>query len=111
MDKYGALKEELDSNPKQWLVTGCAGFIGSNILEQLLRLGQQLVGLDNFSTGKQRNMDEVQSLMSMDEWKRFYFIEGDIRDLATCHEACSDVDYILHQAALGSVLSRFSCEG
>jgi len=100
---YEVLKLELKSSPKTWLVTGCAGFIGSNILEQLLRLGQQVVGLDNFSTGKQRNLDEVQSLVSMDEWERFRFMEGDIRDLATCHEACSGADYILHQAALGSV--------
>jgi UDP-N-acetylglucosamine/UDP-N-acetylgalactosamine 4-epimerase len=103
MNRYVELQEELRSNPRRWLVTGCAGFIGSNILEQLLRLGQQVVGLDNFSTGKQRNLDEVQSLVQTDEWQRFRFIEGDIRDLSTCHEACSGADYILHQAALGSV--------
>ena len=103
MNKYFKLQEKLRFSPKRWLVTGCAGFIGSNILEQLLKLGQQVVGLDNFSTGKQKNLDEVQSLVSTDEWARFHFIKGDIRDLATCHEACSGIDYILHQAALGSV--------
>ena len=100
---YEVLKQQLKSTPKTWLVTGCAGFIGSNILEQLLKLGQKVVGLDNFSTGKQRNLDEVQSLVSNDQWARFRFIEGDIRELATCREACAAVDYVLHQAALGSV--------
>jgi len=103
MNSYGELQKELRCRPKKWLVTGCAGFIGSNILEQLLRLGQQVVGLDNFSTGKRRNLDEVQALVGADQWQRFRFIEGDIRDLATCHAACSCVDYVLHQAALGSV--------
>lgn len=100
---YETLKEKLLAAPKTWLVTGCAGFIGSNLLEQLLKLGQTVVGLDNFSTGKQRNLDEVQSLVGKELWARFSFIEGDIRDLATCHQACSNVDYVLHQAALGSV--------
>jgi UDP-N-acetylglucosamine 4-epimerase len=103
MNRYLELQEELRSSPKQWLVTGCAGFIGSNLLEHLLRLDQKVVGLDNFSTGKQRNLDEVQSLVGTDGWQRFHFIQGDIRDLTTCQQACSGVDYILHQAALGSV--------
>ena len=97
------LKKDLLVSPKTWLVTGCAGFIGSNLLEQLLILNQTVVGLDNFSTGKQRNLDEVHSLIGEEQWARFSFIEGDIRDLATCREVCSDVDYVLHQAALGSV--------
>jgi UDP-N-acetylglucosamine/UDP-N-acetylgalactosamine 4-epimerase len=100
---YELLKLELQNNPKIWLVTGCAGFIGSNLLEQLLNLGQKVVGLDNFSTGKQRNLDEVQSLVGKEQWAQFRFIEGDIRDLAACREACTGVDYILQQAALGSV--------
>lgn len=100
---YHIIQETLRSNPKTWLVTGCTGFIGSNLLEQLLKLGQTVVGLDNFSTGKQRNLDEVQSLVSSEQWSRFRFIEGDIRNLETCRLACSNVDYILHQAALGSV--------
>jgi len=100
---YQLLKLELRSNPKTWLVTGCAGFIGSNILEQLLKLDQKVVGLDNFSTGKQRNLDEVQSLVGKEQWAQFRFIKGDIRDLVTCHEACFGVDYVLQQAALGSV--------
>jgi UDP-N-acetylglucosamine/UDP-N-acetyl-alpha-D-glucosaminouronate 4-epimerase len=103
LSTYELLKNNLRSNPKFWLVTGCAGFIGSNILEQLMKLGQQVVGLDNFSTGKHKNLDEVQSLVSRDEWQRFRFIEGDIRDLDTCREACTGADYLLHQAALGSV--------
>lgn len=101
--KIQKISENLRANPKTWLVTGCAGFIGSNILEHLLMLGQNVVGLDNFSTGKQENLDEVKALVKEDAWKRFRFIKGDIRDLNTCVSACSNVDYVLHLAALGSV--------
>ena len=86
-----------------WLVTGCAGFIGSNLIESLLARGQEVVGLDNFSTGFQHNLDQVEAAVGRDAWKRFRFIEGDIRSLDTCREACKGVDYILHEAALGSV--------
>lgn len=103
MSQYKKIIEELKQNPKRWLVTGCAGFIGSNLLEHLLKLGQSVVGLDNFSTGFQRNLDEVQSLVGGEAWRRFRFIQGDIRSLDTCREACSGVEYALHQAALGSV--------
>lgn len=97
------LRAELKNNTKTWLITGCAGFIGSNLLEALLKLGQNVVGLDNFATGHQHNLDEVQSLVSQEQWSRFSFIEGDIRNLDTCHDACRGVDHVLHQAALGSV--------
>lgn len=90
-------------NSKIWLVTGAAGFIGSNLVEALLKANQVVIGLDNFSTGFQRNLDEVKVLVSGQQWARFTFIKGDIRDLATCKEACIGVDYVLHQAALGSV--------
>ena len=103
MSAYESLQQQLCTTPKTWLVTGCAGFIGSNLLEQLLKLGQTVIGLDNFSTGKQCNLNEVQSQVENGQWARFCFIEGDIRDLATCHQACAGVDYVLHQAALGSV--------
>jgi UDP-N-acetylglucosamine/UDP-N-acetylgalactosamine 4-epimerase len=103
MTRYDQIQEELRARPGKWLVTGCAGFIGSNIIEKLLRLDQQVVGLDNFSTGKQRNLDEVQSLVTPEQWGRLDFIAGDIRDLDTCRRACAGADYILHQAALGSV--------
>ena len=93
----------LRAEPRTWLVTGCAGFIGSNLLEALLRLDQRVVGLDYFATGFQHNLDEVQSLVAPGQWARFRFTEGDITDLATCHEACVGVDHVLHQAALGSV--------
>jgi len=86
-----------------WLVTGCAGFIGSNLIESLLERGQKVVGLDNFSTGFWHNLDQVQSAVGPEAWKRFRFIEGDIRSLDTCREACKGVDYVLHEAALGSV--------
>lgn len=103
MSRYDQVKQELKSKPKNWLVTGVAGFIGSNLLETLLKLDQTVVGLDNFSTGYKENLDEVQGLVTPEQWQRFTFIEGDIRDLETCHMACKGVDYVLHQAALGSV--------
>ncbi len=88
---------------KTWLVTGCAGFIGSNLIEALLEQGQRVVGLDNFSTGFQHNLDQVEATVGPEKWKRLRFIEGDIRSLETCREACKDLDYVLHEAALGSV--------
>lgn len=103
MNKYEEIKEELLSDPKTWLITGVAGFIGSNLLETLLKLNQKVVGLDNFSTGHQRNLDEVKFLVDGSQWENFNFIQGDIRDSAVCTGAVKDVDYILHQAALGSV--------
>ena len=103
MTHYDTIKRQLQSTPKTWLITGIAGFIGSNLLEALLKLDQTVVGLDNFSTGYQHNLDEVQSLVSVEQWARFRFTEGDICDVATCHAAVVDVDYVLHEAALGSV--------
>ncbi|HAD04946.1 MAG: Vi polysaccharide biosynthesis protein VipB/TviC [Desulfuromonadales bacterium GWD2_61_12] len=100
---YEQLCQQLAKEPRRWLVTGCAGFIGSHLLEELLRLGQTVVGLDNFATGKQANLDEVQGLVGAAAWAKFTFIEGDIRDLETCRRACAGVDFVLHQAALGSV--------
>jgi UDP-N-acetylglucosamine/UDP-N-acetylgalactosamine 4-epimerase len=100
---YKKLLETLPHSPKVWLVTGVAGFIGSNLLEELLRHGQAVVGLDNFATGHQRNLEEVQSLVAPEQWSRFTFIEGDIRNLSDCERATKGVDYVLHQAALGSV--------
>jgi len=88
---------------RTWLITGVAGFIGSNLLERLLKENQIVIGLDNFATGFPRNLDEVEALVSEEQWTRFRFIEGDIRDLSVCHDACFGVDYVLHQAALGSV--------
>ncbi|MDG1995608.1 MAG: NAD-dependent epimerase/dehydratase family protein [Emcibacteraceae bacterium] len=103
MTKFDEIKLALKSNPKTWLITGVAGFIGSNLLEVLLLLNQKVVGLDNFATGHQHNLDEVSSVVSNDQWNNFQFIEGDIRDFETCEMAVKNVDYILHQAALGSV--------
>lgn len=103
MTRYEQLLQELPQNPKTWLITGVAGFIGSNLLETLLKLDQKVVGLDNFATGHQHNLDEVQSLVTVEQWARFQFIEGDIRNLEDCQAACTNVDYVLHQAALGSV--------
>lgn len=103
MSVYQELKSRLVREPRTWLVTGVAGFIGSNLLETLLKLDQQVVGLDNFATGHQRNLDEVRELVSTEQWTRFSFIQGDIRELEDCRKACEGVDYVLHQAALGSV--------
>jgi UDP-N-acetylglucosamine 4-epimerase len=100
---YDHLLAELPKAPKTWLVTGVAGFIGSNLLETLLKLDQRVMGLDNFATGHRRNLDEVQTLVTPAQWANFRFIEGDIRNLADCQRACVGVDYVLHQAALGSV--------
>lgn len=102
MKAYLEVQEALKNDPKTWLVTGVAGFIGSNLLETLLNLGQTVVGLDNFETGSQSNLDEVKSNVG-NLWDDFHFIEGDIAVLADCQQATSNVDYILHQAALGSV--------
>ena len=103
MTQYEQLRKEMQEHPSYWLVTGCAGFIGSNLLEHLLKLGQKVVGLDNFLTGYQKNLDMVEAIVGPEAWKNFHFIEGDIRDLDTCHGAVSGVDHVLHEAALGSV--------
>ena len=103
MSQYQQCCEQLQQQPKTWLITGCAGFIGSNLLEKLLLLGQRVVGLDNFSTGFQHNLDEVQATVSAEQWQNFKFIQGDICNLEDCQAACAGVDYVLHQAALGSV--------
>lgn len=103
MTAYQQLQTRLAQEPRTWLITGVAGFIGSNLLETLLKLGQRVVGLDNFATGHQRNLDEVQTLVSPAQWAHFSFIHSDIRALADCQKACEGVDYVLHQAALGSV--------
>jgi len=109
MTAYESIKQELQARPKTWLVTGVAGFIGSNLLETLLQLNQRVVGLDNFSTGHQRNLDEVQTLVTSEQWAHFQFINGDIRNLDDCRRAMvfdatlAPVDFVLHQAALGSV--------
>ena len=103
MTRFEKLQNQLRQAPKTWLVTGVAGFIGSNLLETLLKFDQRVVGLDNFATGNQRNLDEVQTLVSPQHWANFKFIRGDIRQLADCQHACAGVDHVLHQAALGSV--------
>jgi len=101
--RFETIKQELTAQPRKWLVTGCAGFIGSNLLETLLKLNQTVTGLDNFATGHQRNLDEVRNSVTAEQWARFTFVEGDIRDLAACQRAAEGVDFVLHQAALGSV--------
>jgi UDP-N-acetylglucosamine 4-epimerase len=103
MTAYSRLRLELESNPRSWLVTGAAGFIGSNIVEELLRLGQRVTGMDNFAAGRHANLEEIKNSVSGRQWDGFTFIEGDIRNLEACQQAAKGADYILHQAALGSV--------
>jgi UDP-N-acetylglucosamine 4-epimerase len=103
MSRYHAVQAQLRAAPRTWLVTGAAGFIGSNLVEALLNLGQRVVGLDNYATGRQKNLDEVAASVGADAWSRFTFLRGDICDLPTCRRAVEGVDYVLHQAALGSV--------
>lgn len=98
-----ALEDAIRARRRRWLVTGAAGFIGSHLLEALLRLGQEVVGLDNFATGHRRNLDEVRAAVGEAAWARHRFIEGDIVDPVTCRAACEGVEIVLHEAALGSV--------
>ena len=100
---YDMIKSGLLLAPRKWLITGVAGFIGSNLLETLLKLNQTVVGLDNLSTEDGRNLLQVESLVTPEQWQNFSFIKGDICDLAACRNACEGVDHVLHQAALGSV--------
>jgi UDP-N-acetylglucosamine/UDP-N-acetylgalactosamine 4-epimerase len=100
--RLAAVEAELKAAPRTWLVTGCAGFIASNLVQRLLELGQNVRGLDDFSTGHRSNLDDVRAQAEANA-KHFDFLEGDIRDAAVCARACSGVDYVLHQAAIGSV--------
>ncbi|MFA5700419.1 MAG: NAD-dependent epimerase/dehydratase family protein [Desulfuromonas sp.] len=100
---YEALKSELQQKQKVWLITGCAGFIGSSLLEALLKLDQRVIGVDNFSTGYRHNLSAVERNVSGPQWQCFTFVEGDICALPLCERLCCGVDYVLHQAALGSV--------
>jgi len=103
MTKYQNAQQHLRDHQYHWLITGVAGFIGSNLLEALLRLNQKVTGLDNFSTGYRHNLEQVEELVGPEAWRNFTFIEGDIRRLEDCVDACKNVDYVLHEAALGSV--------
>jgi UDP-N-acetylglucosamine/UDP-N-acetylgalactosamine 4-epimerase len=103
MEEYNKLKQHLQNNQYKWLITGVSGFIGSNLLEELLRLNQIVVGLDNFSTGHRKNLDEIQLQCSKEQWLNFTFIEGNICDIETCKKVSENIDHVLHQAALGSV--------
>jgi UDP-N-acetylglucosamine 4-epimerase len=103
MTNYTNLLNEIKLNPRVWLITGVAGFIGSNLLEALLKADQEVVGLDNFSTGTQRNLDEVRKAVTTIQLSNFKFIHGDVRNPAECQRACAGVDYVLHHAALASV--------
>lgn len=93
----GDCERELIASPRAWLITGVAGFIGSNLLERLLRLNQNVTGLDNLSTGYRGNLDTVRALVTPAQWMRFRFVEGDIRNLEVCRFAVEGVDYVLHQ--------------
>ncbi len=103
MTVYESLKQYLQAEQRVWLISGVAGFIGSNLLESLLKLNQRVIGLDNLSTGYQCNLDEVQNSVAPEQWANFNFIKGDIRNIDDCRRGCEGVNYVLHQAALGSV--------
>jgi len=100
---FPRVAQQLRTTRYHWLVTGAAGFIGSNLVEALLKLGQRVTGLDNFATGHQHNLDQVAAAVGDETWSNFHFIRGDIRNPADCAHACEGVDFVLHQAALGSV--------
>jgi UDP-N-acetylglucosamine 4-epimerase len=100
---FDEIKKELIASSKTWLVTGAAGFIGSNLVETLLSLGQTVVGLDNFSTGHQHNLDAIENQVSNQQWNNFTFYNGDTCDYGMCVKALNVVNYVLHKAALGSV--------
>jgi UDP-N-acetylglucosamine/UDP-N-acetylgalactosamine 4-epimerase len=101
--RYQQLRVDLAKSPRNWLITGAAGFIGSNLLQTLLELDQHVVGFDNFATGHRENLQEVERRVAPAQWRRFRFVEGDIRDSEACRQACDGVEFVLHQAALGSV--------
>jgi len=103
MNRYSTLQAKLSASPRTWLVTGAAGFIGSNLVEALLRQGQIVIGMDNFATGFPHNLEDIRVQVGPEAWSRFTFHETDIRDLESCRKACGGVDIVLHQAALGSV--------
>jgi len=103
MTIYEETQQRIERKPRRWLVTGAAGFIGSHLVEQLLNRGQSVTGLDNFSTGKRENLEHVRHAVGGEAWTRMRFIQGDIRSLDTCREACDGAELVLHQAALGSV--------
>jgi UDP-N-acetylglucosamine 4-epimerase len=103
MTAYEKLRVQLRRRPRAWLVTGAAGFIGSNLVEELLKLNQRVAGLDNFATGRKANLEQVKQQVTSSQWKRFRFFDGDIASAKTCQRACRGADHILHQAALGSV--------
>ena len=103
MTLYQQARDELRQAPRSWLVTGAAGFIGSNLVEELLRLGQRVVGLDDFSTGHERNLDEVRHAVGPGAWHNFVLMRGDIRDAVTCRAAATGIHYVLHHAAVASV--------
>ncbi|NBV20613.1 MAG: SDR family oxidoreductase [Proteobacteria bacterium] len=103
MSAFTQLKSDLKASPRTWLVTGAAGFIGSNLVEALLKLDQRVVGIDNFATGHRKNLNQLKDLVTATQWERFRFMDADLRIGHLCQEACSGVDYVLHQGALGSV--------
>jgi UDP-N-acetylglucosamine 4-epimerase len=103
VNKIDDIQRHLREHRYHWLVTGAAGFIGSNLVEALLKLGQRVTGLDNFATGHRHNLDQVRDAVGAADWTGFDFIEGDIRQQGDCQRACEGVDFVLHQAALGSV--------
>ncbi|MCB1433021.1 MAG: NAD-dependent epimerase/dehydratase family protein, partial [Alphaproteobacteria bacterium] len=103
MSPASTIQQLLGTQTRNWVVTGAAGFIGSNLVETLLKHDQRVIGLDNFATGFRRNLSDIEALVTTEQWRRFTFIEGDICDPADCRRACQGAGIVLHQAAIGSV--------
>jgi len=103
LTRYQQIRGELANAPRKWLITGAAGLIGRNLTQALLELDQHVVGFDNFATGYPANLQEVERRVAPHQWRRFRFIDADIRDQDACLQACEGVDFVLHQAALGSI--------
>ena len=101
--KYQETLDQLTHESYSWLITGAAGFIGSHLIEMLLQFDQRVFGLDNFSTGRESNLDDVREAVGPEKWENFSLIEADVSDPEACERACVGIDYVLHQAALGSV--------
>lgn len=109
MNLYQNVCQQLQQTPKTWLAMGVVGFVGSNLLETLIKLDQNVVGLDNFTCGRQYNLDEVQDLVTREQQlQNFHPIKCDISDFITCQQVCASVDYVLHEEVRDAKVKSFT---